>query len=123
MEAAGLVMVEQERLITVGIVEAARISDSLIFQEEALLMATTGYMLSKPPMSVVWTFLVLVQFEVAAVEMFLNSTVAVIVELWRLGRLFQGKSANSIGAEKYQEEEEESPLILPGDDGFKLIVR
>jgi hypothetical protein len=42
MEAAGLVMVEWERLITVGIVVAERITVSLIFQDEALLMATTG---------------------------------------------------------------------------------
>ncbi len=80
-------------------------------------------MLSKPPMSVVWACSVSVQFEVAAVEMFLNSTVAMIVELWRLGRLFQGKSANVIGVDKCRKEEDESPLILPGDDGFKLIVR
>ena len=42
MDIAGLVMVEQGRLITVGIVVAARTSVSLIFQEEALLMSTTG---------------------------------------------------------------------------------
>ncbi len=53
MEAAGLVMVEQGRLITVGIVVASRISVLLIFQEEALLMATTGWMLSKNVMSFV----------------------------------------------------------------------
>ncbi len=79
-------------------------------------------MLSKPPMSVVWAFSVSVQYEVAVVEMFLNSTVAVIVELWRLGRQFQGKSANGIGADKCRKEEDESLLFLPRNDAFGIIV-
>ena len=42
MDMAGLVNVEQGRMITEGIFVAATTSVSLIFQEEALLMSTTG---------------------------------------------------------------------------------
>ncbi len=74
-------MVEQGRLITVGIVVASRMSVSLIFDEEALLMATTGWMLLKYVKNFVCVLLKTVLSEVAVVEMFLNSTVAVILEL------------------------------------------
>jgi hypothetical protein len=41
VETTGLPIIEQEELITLGIVAPSRISLSLVFQEEVLLIVTT----------------------------------------------------------------------------------
>jgi hypothetical protein len=48
METTGRLMIEQERLIRLGIFVLSRIQVSLVFQEELLLIATTGKMTSEP---------------------------------------------------------------------------
>jgi hypothetical protein len=112
METTGRLMIEQERLIRLGIFVLSRIQVSLVFQEELLLIATTGKMTSEPWRTSKWVLFVSVLFKVVVVEIVVILTVAVITKLWRLG---SGRSTSGIGTDKYHEE-------LSNGDNFKLIV-
>jgi hypothetical protein len=62
MEAAGPAMLPQERLVVVRIVVALKRPVSLVFQEEAFLMATIGWILLKISETSSWVLYVLVIF-------------------------------------------------------------
>jgi hypothetical protein len=62
MEAVELEMLPLERLVVVRIVAALKRPVSLIFQEEALLMATVGWILLKLLKTSSWVVFVVVLF-------------------------------------------------------------
>ncbi len=62
MEAAGVVMLLLGRLVVVRIVVTLKRQVSLIFQEEALLMATIGWMLLTISDTSSWVLFVVVLF-------------------------------------------------------------